>query len=103
MPRSSKPHLSLSENGDEKHEKQRAEQATRRKQRMAETVVIGGAKRGNGQWKCQRMMKAAAKQEAAKERVTVCAINTALFSFFIIKTYFHMFRGRRHASHKREH
>ena len=52
---------------------------------MAETVVIGGAKQGNGQRKRQRMMKAAAKQEAAKEHVTACAINTALFSFIYNK------------------
>ena len=35
---------------------------------MAEPVVISGPKRGNGRQKRQRMMKAAAKQEAVKER-----------------------------------
>lgn len=60
--------LSTLRKRDKKREKQRAELATRRKQRMAEPVVIKGAKRGSGRRKRQRLVKAAAKQEAAKER-----------------------------------
>ncbi|KAN0100064.1 Signal recognition particle, SRP9/SRP14 subunit [Tylopilus felleus] len=53
---------------DKKREKQRAEQVAKRKQRMAEPVVIDGPKRGNGRRKRQRKVKAAIKQEKAKER-----------------------------------
>ncbi|KAI6159275.1 hypothetical protein EDD17DRAFT_1876717 [Pisolithus thermaeus] len=52
---------------DKKREKHRAEQAARRKQRMAEPIVIKGPKRGNGRKKRQRQVKAALKFEAAKE------------------------------------
>ncbi|KAI6017484.1 signal recognition particle SRP9/SRP14 subunit [Pisolithus marmoratus] len=53
---------------DKKREKHRAELAARRKQRMAEPVVIKGPKRGNGRKKRQRQVKAAIKLEAAKAR-----------------------------------
>ncbi|KAI6154286.1 signal recognition particle, SRP9/SRP14 subunit [Pisolithus tinctorius] len=53
---------------DKKREKHRAEQVARRKQRMAEPVIIKGPKRGNGRKKRQRQVKAAIKLEAAKER-----------------------------------
>ncbi|KAI6140729.1 signal recognition particle SRP9/SRP14 subunit, partial [Pisolithus tinctorius] len=52
---------------DKKREKHRAEQVARRKQRMAEPVIIKGPKRGNGRKKRQRQVKAAIKLEAAKE------------------------------------
>ncbi|KAG6380602.1 hypothetical protein JVT61DRAFT_4966 [Boletus reticuloceps] len=54
---------------DKKREKQRAELLAKRKQRMAEPVVVDGPKRGNGRRKRQRKVKAAIKQEQAKERV----------------------------------
>ncbi|KAH7886359.1 signal recognition particle, SRP9/SRP14 subunit [Phlebopus sp. FC_14] len=53
---------------DKKREKQRAEQIARRKQRLAEPVIINGPKRGNGRRKRQRQVKAALKQEEAKQR-----------------------------------
>ncbi|KAH0837774.1 hypothetical protein J3R83DRAFT_5952 [Lanmaoa asiatica] len=53
---------------DKKREKQRAEQLAKRKQRMAEPVVVDGPKRGNGRRKRQRKVKAAIRQEQAKER-----------------------------------
>lgn len=53
---------------DKKREKQRAEQLAKRKQRMAEPVVVDGPKRGNGRRKRQRKVKAAKRQEQAKER-----------------------------------
>ncbi|KAF8131470.1 signal recognition particle, SRP9/SRP14 subunit [Boletus edulis] len=54
---------------DKKREKQRAELLAKRKQRMAEPVVVDGPKRGNGRRKRQRKVKAAIRQEQAKERV----------------------------------
>ncbi|KAG9313829.1 hypothetical protein JVU11DRAFT_4594 [Chiua virens] len=54
---------------DKKREKQRAEQLAKRKQRMAEPVVVDGPKRGNGRRKRQRKVKAAIRQEQVKERV----------------------------------
>ncbi|KAJ8581265.1 signal recognition particle SRP9/SRP14 subunit [Rhizopogon salebrosus TDB-379] len=53
---------------DKKREKQRAEQLAKRKQRMADPVVINGPKRGNGRRKRQRQVKAALKHEEVKER-----------------------------------
>ncbi|KAG2144638.1 signal recognition particle, SRP9/SRP14 subunit [Suillus bovinus] len=54
---------------DKKREKQRAEQLAKRKQRIAEPVVIDGPKRGNGRRKRQRQVKAALKHADMKERV----------------------------------
>ncbi|KAF9237099.1 signal recognition particle SRP9/SRP14 subunit [Melanogaster broomeanus] len=54
---------------DKKRERQRAEQLTKRKQRMAEPVLVNGPKRGNGRRKRQRQVRAAARQERAKDRV----------------------------------
>ncbi|KAI9444568.1 signal recognition particle SRP9/SRP14 subunit [Lactarius indigo] len=54
---------------DKKREKLRAEKATARKQRLAEPILIEGPKRGNGRKKRQRRIKAALKQEAARQRV----------------------------------
>ncbi|KAF8547846.1 signal recognition particle, SRP9/SRP14 subunit [Imleria badia] len=54
---------------DKKREKLRAEQLAKRKQRMAEPVVVNGPKRGNGRRKRQRKVKAAIRQEQAKEQV----------------------------------
>ncbi|KAF8545544.1 signal recognition particle SRP9 SRP14 subunit, partial [Imleria badia] len=53
---------------DKKCEKLCTEQLTKRKQHMAEPVVISGPKHGNGQRKRQRKVKAVIKQEQAKER-----------------------------------
>ena len=57
---------------DKKREKERTEKFARRKQRMAEPVVIEGPKRGNGRRKRQRRIKAASRQQEqqkkAKER-----------------------------------
>ncbi|KAG1795934.1 uncharacterized protein HD556DRAFT_1234947, partial [Suillus plorans] len=53
---------------DKKHEKQRAEQLAKRKQRMADPVVIDRPKRGNGRRKRQRQVKAALKHADMKER-----------------------------------
>lgn len=53
---------------DKKREKQRAEQLAKRKQRMADPVVINGPKRGNGRRKRQRQVKAALRHEEMKER-----------------------------------
>ncbi|KAG1805556.1 signal recognition particle SRP9/SRP14 subunit [Suillus subaureus] len=53
---------------DKKREKQRAEQLAKKKQRMADPVVINGPKRGNGRRKRQRQVKAALKHEDMKER-----------------------------------
>lgn len=53
---------------DKKREKQRAEQIARRKQRMAALVIVDGPKRGNGRRKRQRKVKAAIRQEQAKEK-----------------------------------
>jgi len=53
---------------DKKREKQRAEQFAKRKQRIAEPVVVSGPKRGNGRRKRQRLGKAVGKQEQARER-----------------------------------
>ncbi|KAG2106966.1 signal recognition particle, SRP9/SRP14 subunit [Suillus discolor] len=53
---------------DKKREKQRAEQFAKRKQRMADPVVIDGPKRGNGRRKRQRQVKAALKHADMKER-----------------------------------
>ncbi|KAG0697732.1 signal recognition particle, SRP9/SRP14 subunit [Suillus ampliporus] len=53
---------------DKKREKQRAEQLAKKKQRMADPVVINGPKRGNGRHKRQRQVKAALKHEEMKER-----------------------------------
>ncbi|KAJ7729100.1 signal recognition particle, SRP9/SRP14 subunit [Mycena maculata] len=57
---------------DKKREKQRVEQAARRKKKMTDPVVVDGPKRGNGRKKRQRQLKAEAKQlesqRKAKER-----------------------------------
>lgn len=54
---------------DKKREKLRQEQFTRRKKRLEEPIVIEGPKRGNGRRVRQRRVKAAVKQQKAKERV----------------------------------
>ncbi|KAN0127908.1 Signal recognition particle, SRP9/SRP14 subunit [Lactarius tabidus] len=54
---------------DKKREKLRNEKITARKQRLAEPIVIEGPKRGNGRKKRQRRIKAAIKQEAARQRI----------------------------------
>lgn len=54
---------------DKKREKQRAEDATRRKRRLAEQITIEGAKRGNGRKKRQRRMNQAIKLEETRKRV----------------------------------
>ncbi len=54
---------------DKKREKLRAEKVTARKQRLAEPIPIEGPKRGNGRKKRQRRIKAALKQEAARQRI----------------------------------
>ena len=52
---------------DKKREKLRAEKVAARKQRLAEPILIEGPKRGNGRKKRQRRIKAAIKQEAARQ------------------------------------
>ncbi|KAF8274341.1 signal recognition particle, SRP9/SRP14 subunit [Lactarius quietus] len=54
---------------DKKREKSRAEKVAARKQRLAEPIPIEGPKRGNGRKKRQRRIKAAIKQEAARQRM----------------------------------
>ncbi|KAI5825762.1 signal recognition particle, SRP9/SRP14 subunit [Schizophyllum commune Tattone D] len=54
---------------DKKREKQRAEELARRKKRLAEPVVVEGAKRGAGRRKRQRLVKAAIKQQETKKRL----------------------------------
>lgn len=54
---------------DKKREKVRAEKLVARKQRLAEPVLLQGPKRGNGRRKRQRKVKAALKQEAARQRM----------------------------------
>jgi signal recognition particle subunit SRP14 len=54
---------------DKKREKVRAEKLVARKQRLAEPVPIEGPKRGKGRRKRQRRIKAALKQEAARQRM----------------------------------
>lgn len=54
---------------DKRREKVRAEKLAARKQRLAEPIPIEGPKRGNGRRKRQRGVKAALKQEAARQRI----------------------------------
>lgn len=54
---------------DKKRERDRAEKLAARKQRLAEPVPIEGPKRGKGRRKRQRRIKAALKQEAARQRI----------------------------------
>lgn len=54
---------------DKKREKQRAEETLRRKRRLAEDIIVEGAKRGNGRRKRQRLLKRAIKQEESRNRV----------------------------------
>ncbi|KAF8481703.1 signal recognition particle SRP9/SRP14 subunit [Russula ochroleuca] len=54
---------------DKKREKVRAEKLAARKQGLAEPVPIEGPKRGNGRRKRQRRVKAAQKQDAARQRM----------------------------------
>jgi signal recognition particle subunit SRP14 len=53
---------------DKKRGKLRAEKLAARKQRLAEPIAIEGPKRGNGRKKRQRRIKAAIKQEAARQK-----------------------------------
>ena len=54
---------------DKKREKVRTEKLAARKQRLAEPVLIEGPKRGSGRKKRQRRVKAASKQDAARQRL----------------------------------
>jgi len=54
---------------DKKRERVRAEKLVARKQRLAEPILIEGPKRGKGRRKRQRRVKAALKQEAARQRI----------------------------------
>ncbi|KIM82246.1 hypothetical protein PILCRDRAFT_820631 [Piloderma croceum F 1598] len=53
---------------DKKREKQRAEEAAKRKRRMTEPIPIEGPKRGSGRKKRQRRIKAAMKQEDSRQQ-----------------------------------
>ncbi|KAL1749314.1 signal recognition particle, SRP9/SRP14 subunit [Schizophyllum fasciatum] len=64
-----KSSLSALRKRDKKREKQRAEELARRKKRLAEPVVVAGAKRGAGRKKRQRLVRAAIKQQEAKKRI----------------------------------
>jgi signal recognition particle subunit SRP14 len=54
---------------DKKKEKQRAEDAARRKARLAAPVAVAGPKRGAGRRQRTRKLKAALKQEETKRRI----------------------------------
>jgi signal recognition particle subunit SRP14 len=54
---------------DKKREKQRAEEATARKRKVAEPISVEGAKRGAGRRKRQRKAKAAVKNEEMRKRL----------------------------------
>jgi len=54
---------------DKKREKFRAEKLAARKQRLVEPIPIEGPKRGKGRRKRQRRVKAALKQETARQRM----------------------------------
>ncbi|KAI9511868.1 signal recognition particle, SRP9/SRP14 subunit [Russula earlei] len=54
---------------DKKRERVRAEKLAERKQRLAEPILIEGPKRGKGRRKRQRRVKAALKQEDARQRM----------------------------------
>lgn len=54
---------------DKKREKQRAEQHAIRKKRLAEPIDVEGPKRGSGRKKRQRRVKAAIKQQEAKQKM----------------------------------
>jgi len=53
---------------DKKREKQRLEQAARRKKKMTETFAIEGSKRGSGRKKRQRMVHATIKQHESQKK-----------------------------------
>ncbi|KIY65938.1 signal recognition particle, SRP9/SRP14 subunit [Cylindrobasidium torrendii FP15055 ss-10] len=53
---------------DKKREKQKADELARKKQKLAEPVIVDGKKRGAGRRKRQRQLKAAGKQQTAVER-----------------------------------
>ena len=54
---------------DKEREKVRAEKFATRKQRLAESIRIEGPKRGKGRRKRQSRVKAALKQEAARQSI----------------------------------
>jgi signal recognition particle subunit SRP14 len=54
---------------DKKREKVRTEKLVVRKQQLAEPVLIEGPKRGKGRKKRERRVKAALKQDAARQRL----------------------------------
>ncbi|KAL4251282.1 Signal recognition particle subunit SRP14 [Abortiporus biennis] len=54
---------------DKKREKQKAEDAARRKRGLAEIITVEGAKRGNGRRKRQRLIKRALAQDEARKRI----------------------------------
>lgn len=60
---------SLLRKRDKRREKQRAEEAIRRKRKLAEDIVVDGSKRGNGRRKRQRLLKRAIRQEDARKRI----------------------------------
>jgi len=53
---------------DKKRERQKAEDATQRKKRLAALIPVEGPKRGNGRRKRQRLIKAAQKQQSVLQR-----------------------------------
>jgi len=53
---------------DKKREKLRAEEATKRRQKMTEPVDLGGNKRGKGRRQRQRKIKALLKQQASQAK-----------------------------------
>lgn len=54
---------------DKRKEKHKAEEAAKRKKRLAEPVLVDGPKRGAGRKKRMRKIKAALKQEETKKRI----------------------------------
>ena len=63
-----KPSMSTMRKRDKKREKQKTELVARKKRRLAEDVVVEGPKRGNGRRKRQRLLKAALRQNEARQR-----------------------------------
>ena len=63
-----KSSMSTMRKRDKKREKQKTELVARKKRRLAEDVVVEGPKRGNGRRKRQRLLKAALRQNEARQR-----------------------------------
>lgn len=53
---------------DKKRDKQRLEQATKRKKQMTEPIVLDGSKRGSGRRQRQRKLKALIKQQESQKK-----------------------------------